>query len=100
MEAIRTSSTDKICSPSFLKKIVVKIKNDPSWPRNYECLTKYNSWDWRPALNDIIEFADIQKNDRNRLRTYACIACNVWDSSIKESKRPNSGSLWIWHFEK
>ena len=74
----------KICSPSFLKELVVKIKNNPSWPRNYECLIKYNTWDWTPALNDIIEFADIQKNDRNRLRTYACIACNVWNSSIKE----------------
>lgn len=36
----------KICSPSFLKELVVKIKNNPGWPRNYECLTKYNTWDW------------------------------------------------------
>lgn len=72
----------KACRPSVLVKLVVQIVNNPNWPSNYMLLTGYNSWDWIDALNDMIDISEINDKDKNRLRTYACCACDAWKQSI------------------
>lgn len=48
----------KACSPTFLQKLVHKIVTNKSWPSNYDALQYFYTWDWKPALEDIIDIAD------------------------------------------
>ena len=70
----------KSCNPALLKAIASKIKQDPNWPRNYDALTRRNTWDWRFAIEDVIEIANIRR--KGQVKTYACIASNGWSVTI------------------
>ena len=70
----------KASSPSFIQKLVQKIVADKSWPTDYEVLQYTNTWNWRPALEDIIDIAEIGR--KKQLRTYTCIACNAWNTTV------------------
>lgn len=70
----------KSSNPSLLKVIASKIIQDPNWPRNYDALTHKNTWDWRPAIEDVIDIANIRR--RGQVKTYACLASNGWSVTI------------------
>lgn len=70
----------KSSSPSFIKVLATKIKLDPDWPHGYSALMRNNTWDWRPALEDVIDIAEIPR--KNQVRAYACMACNAWNTNI------------------
>lgn len=72
----------KSSNPSLIKTLVLKIKNNAQWPRNYSALMKNNTWDWKLALEDVIDIANIPQ--KNKVRAYACIACNAWNTSISD----------------
>ena len=70
----------KASSPTIIQKLVQKIVADKSWPTDYEALLYTNTWNWRPALEDIIDIAEIGR--KKQLRTYACIACDAWITNV------------------
>lgn len=70
----------KSCNPTLLKDIALKIKQDPDWPRNYDALTRMVSWDWRYAIEDVIDVANIKR--KGQVKTYACIASSGWFETI------------------
>ena len=70
----------KASSPMLIQKLVKRIVADKSWPTDYEALQYTNTWNWRPALEDIIDIAEIRR--KNQLRTYACIACDAWNTDV------------------
>ena len=64
----------KSCNPTLLKAIVLKIKQDSNWPRNYDALTRRKPWDWRTAIEDVIDIANIRR--KGQVKTYTCLASN------------------------
>lgn len=70
----------KAASPSFVKFLASKIKSNANWPRHYSALLKNNTWDWHDALEDVIDAVNIPR--KAHVRTYACIACNAWNTTI------------------
>lgn len=72
----------KSCNPTLLKTIVSKIKQNPNWPRNYDALTRRNTWDWRFAIEDVIDIANIRR--KGQVKTYACLASNGWSVPIPD----------------
>ena len=70
----------KSCNPTLLKAIALKIKQNPNWPRNYDALTRRNTWDWRFAIEDVIDIANIRR--KGQVKTYACLASNGWSVTI------------------
>lgn len=53
----------KACSPTFLQKLVHKIVTDKSWPSNYDALQYFYTWNWKPALEDIIDIAYLKNKN-------------------------------------
>lgn len=92
----------KACSPTFLQKLVHKIVTNKSWPSNYDALQYFYTWDWKPALEDIIDIADLK--NKNKLRTYACVASDAWNTSIpdihEKVSRYNIGYEDMFAFER
>lgn len=92
----------KACSPTFLQKLVHKIVTDKSWPSNYDALQYFYTWNWKPALEDIIDIADLK--NKNKLRTYACVASDAWNMSIpdihEKVSRYNIGYEDMFAFER
>lgn len=92
----------KACSPTFLQKLVHKIVTNKSWPSNYDALQNFYTWDWKPALEDIIDIADLK--NKNKLRTYACVASDAWNMSIpdihEKVSRYNIGYEDMFAFER
>ena len=74
------NSQIKSTSPTLLKAIASKIVQDSDWPRNYDALTRRNTWEWRTAIEDVIDIANIKR--KGQVKTYACIASNGWSMSI------------------
>lgn len=72
----------KAASPSLIKTLVTKIINYPNWPKNYSSLNEWNTWNWRDALEDVIDIAGIK--NKNKVRAYACMTSNAWNSTIPE----------------
>lgn len=72
----------KSCNPTLLKAIAQKIKQDSGWPRNYDALTHRSTWDWKPAIEDVIDIANIKR--KGQVKTYACIASNGWNMTIPQ----------------
>ena len=70
----------KSCNPTLLKAIASKIMQDSNWPRNYDALIRRKPWDWRPAIEDVIDIADIRR--KGQVKTYACKASNGWSMTI------------------
>ena len=70
----------KSCNPTLLKAIASKIKQNPNWPRNYNALTRRNTWDWRSAIEDVIDITNIRR--KGQVKTYACLASNGWFVTI------------------
>ena len=70
----------KSCNPTLLKAIVLKIKQDSNWPRNYDALTRRKPWDWRTAIEDVIDIANIRR--KGQVKTYTCLASNGWSMTI------------------
>ena len=74
------NSQIRSCNPTLLKAIASKIVQDSNWPRNYDALTRRNTWDWRTAIEDVIDIANIKR--KGQVKTYACIASNGWSMTI------------------
>lgn len=79
-ETLYSNPQIKTCNPTLLKTIVIKIKQTPNWPRDYDALTRRNTWDWRPAIEDVIDIANIRR--KGQLKTYTCIASKGWSVTI------------------
>lgn len=71
----------KACDPDTLKLLTEKIAEEPTWPKGYDDLISNNTWDWRTGLESIIEFLSYRR--KAQLRTYACIASNMWNTSVQ-----------------
>ena len=74
------NSQIKSFNPTLLKAIASKIVQDSNWPRNYDALTRRNTWEWRTAIEDVIDIANIKR--KGQVKTYACIASNGWSMTI------------------
>ena len=72
----------KASSPTFLQKLVQKIVTEKNWPTDYNELQHSNTWNWRQALGDIIDIAELR--NKNKLRTYACVASDAWNTAIPD----------------
>lgn len=81
-EQLKQEPQIKAASPSFIKTLVISIINNRNWPRNYSALNKCNTWNWRPALEDVLDIAEI--GNKNKVRAYACMACHAWNSTIPQ----------------
>lgn len=92
----------KASSPTFLQKLVQKIVTEKNWPTDYNELQHSNTWNWRQALGDIIDIAELR--NKNKLRTYACVASDAWNTSIpdihEKVSRYNIGYEDMFAFER
>lgn len=99
---LQTIPQVKACSPTFIQKLVHKIVTDKSWPSNYDALQYFYTWNWKPALEDIIDIADLK--NKKKLRTYACVTSDAWNMSIpdihEKVSRYNIGYEDMFAFER
>ena len=59
-----------------------KIVTEKNWPTDYNELQHSDTWNWRQALGDIIDIAELR--NKNKLRTYACVASDAWNTTISD----------------
>ena len=79
---LKRNSAIKVYKPTVVMTIAKKIKSDPNWPRNFGALAKNNTYDWRDALEDVIDAANLQR--KGQLRTYAGMALGQWNITFPQ----------------
>ena len=79
---LKNNSAIKVYKPTVVKTIAEKIKNDANWPRNFGALAKHNTYDWKEALEDVIDAACLQR--KGQLRTFAGIALGQWHMTFQQ----------------
>ena len=88
------NSQIKSTSPTLLKAIASKIVQDSDWPRNYDALTRRNTWEWRTAIEDVIDIANIKRKSSCIERISSKIGIPVRRVWITQNDKQKDTFLW------